>query len=35
MNQFGFKAGECRSPLGAMPPDVATTLGALIAPYRP
>ena len=35
MNQLGFKAGECRSPLGAMPPELAATLGALIAPYRP
>jgi 4-hydroxy-tetrahydrodipicolinate synthase len=35
MNQFGFRAGECRSPLGAMPHDLQVTLGALIAPFRP
>jgi 4-hydroxy-tetrahydrodipicolinate synthase len=35
MNEFGFHAGECRSPLGAMPDDLKTTLGALIAPFRP
>ena len=35
MNQFGFRAGECRSPLGTMPDDLKTTLGALIAPFRP
>jgi 4-hydroxy-tetrahydrodipicolinate synthase len=35
MNQLGFRAGECRSPLGSMPDDLKTTLGALIAPFRP
>ena len=34
MNELGFKAGACRSPLGAMPADLKTTLGALIAPFR-
>ena len=34
MNELGFKAGECRSPLGAMPAELKTTLGALIAPFR-
>lgn len=35
MNQLGFHAGECRSPLGAMPDELKTTLAPLIAPYRP
>jgi 4-hydroxy-tetrahydrodipicolinate synthase len=34
MNQLGFAAGACRSPLGAMPEPLAQTLEALIAPYR-
>ena len=34
MNELGFAAGECRSPLGAMPAELKTTLGALIAPFR-
>jgi 4-hydroxy-tetrahydrodipicolinate synthase len=34
MNQLGFAAGACRSPLGAMPEPLAETLEALIAPYR-
>ncbi|GAC1411376.1 MAG: 4-hydroxy-tetrahydrodipicolinate synthase [Candidatus Velthaea sp.] len=35
MNQFGFAAGECRPPLGAMPADLAALLAPMIAPYRP
>lgn len=35
MNEFGFKAGECRSPLGAMPDSLKETLRPLIAPHRP
>lgn len=35
MNEFGFKAGECRSPLGAMPESLKETLRPLLAPYRP
>jgi 4-hydroxy-tetrahydrodipicolinate synthase len=34
MGQFGFRAGACRSPLGAMPPALAQSLGALLEPYR-
>lgn len=34
MNRLGFAAGACRSPLGAMPESLATTLGSLIAPYQ-
>lgn len=35
MNEFGFDAGECRSPLGAMPKALKETLRPLIAPHRP
>jgi 4-hydroxy-tetrahydrodipicolinate synthase len=35
MNEYGFRAGECRSPMGAMPEDLKTVLRPLIAPYRP
>lgn len=34
MNQLGFKAGPCRSPLGAMPAALAAELTPLLAPYR-
>jgi 4-hydroxy-tetrahydrodipicolinate synthase len=34
MRELGFAAGECRSPMGAMPEQVATTLRPLLAPYR-
>jgi 4-hydroxy-tetrahydrodipicolinate synthase len=34
MNRIGFHCGECRSPLGAMPPELATKLEPLLAPYR-
>jgi 4-hydroxy-tetrahydrodipicolinate synthase len=34
MNELGFRAGECRSPLGTMPEELKVTLGALIAPFR-
>ncbi len=35
MDQFGFQAGECRSPLGVMPEDLKRVLQPLIAPFRP
>ncbi len=35
MNHIGFKAGACRSPLGAMPSALQATLEPLIAPFRP
>jgi len=34
MNEFGFRAGTCRPPLGPMPADLKLTLGPLIAPFR-
>lgn len=33
MRQLGFKVGECRLPLDAIPPSVADRLLPLIAPY--
>jgi 4-hydroxy-tetrahydrodipicolinate synthase len=35
MGRYGFAAGACRSPLGAMPDALAATLEPLIAPYKP
>ena len=35
MNEFGFAAGGCRSPLGAMPESLMAPLRALAEPYRP
>ncbi len=35
MGRYGFAVGPCRSPLGAMPDDLAARLEPLIAPYRP
>jgi 4-hydroxy-tetrahydrodipicolinate synthase len=35
MNEFGFRAGECRSPLGSLPDAHRDALRPLIAPYRP
>jgi 4-hydroxy-tetrahydrodipicolinate synthase len=35
MNEFGFRAGECRSPLGPMPEGLKAVLRPLIAPFRP
>jgi 4-hydroxy-tetrahydrodipicolinate synthase len=35
MNEYGFKAGECRSPMGPMPEALKAVLRPLIAPYRP
>ncbi len=35
MHEFGFAAGPCRSPLGAMPPELAERLRALVTPYLP
>jgi 4-hydroxy-tetrahydrodipicolinate synthase len=34
MNELGFSLGPCRSPLGAMPPDLAARLRPLLEPYR-
>jgi 4-hydroxy-tetrahydrodipicolinate synthase len=34
MNELGFALGECRSPLGAMPADVAAKLKPLLEPFR-
>jgi len=34
MNELGFRAGGCRSPLGAMTEDLKATLRPLIAPFR-
>ncbi len=34
MNEIGFALGPCRSPLGAMPADLAATLGPALEPYR-
>jgi hypothetical protein len=35
MNEYGFKAGACRPPMGEMPEDLKAVLRPLIAPYRP
>jgi 4-hydroxy-tetrahydrodipicolinate synthase len=35
MNEFGFKAGECRPPMGVMPEALKETLRPLLAPHRP
>ncbi len=35
MNEFGFAAGACRSPLGAMPESLMASIRALAEPYRP
>ena len=34
MAELGFAVGPCRSPLGAMPGDLAARLRPLLAPYR-
>ncbi len=34
MNELGFALGPCRSPLGAMPPELAEALRPLLAGYR-
>ncbi len=34
MRQLGFAVGDCRSPLGTMPDDVAQRLGPLLETYR-
>ncbi len=34
MRELGFAVGECRSPLGTMPPEVAARLGPLVETYR-
>jgi 4-hydroxy-tetrahydrodipicolinate synthase len=35
MNEIGFALGPCRSPLGAMPADLAEALRPLLAEFRP
>jgi 4-hydroxy-tetrahydrodipicolinate synthase len=35
MNQYGFRAGACRPPMGEMPEDLKRVLQPLIAPFRP
>jgi 4-hydroxy-tetrahydrodipicolinate synthase len=35
MSRFGFGRAACRSPLGAMTPELERVLEPLIAPYRP
>jgi 4-hydroxy-tetrahydrodipicolinate synthase len=35
MNEYGFKAGACRPPMGEMPESLKAALQPLIAPYRP
>ena len=35
MNEFGFRAGACRPPLGAMPEALKAVLRPLIAPFDP
>jgi 4-hydroxy-tetrahydrodipicolinate synthase len=35
MNEYGFKAGACRPPMGEMPENLKEVLRPLIAPYRP
>jgi 4-hydroxy-tetrahydrodipicolinate synthase len=35
VNEYGFRAGVCRPPMGAMPDDLKAVLRPLIAPYRP
>ncbi len=35
MNEYGFRAGVCRSPMGEMPESLKSVLRPLIAPYRP
>ena len=35
MNEFGFAAGACRSPLGAMTESLMASIRALAEPYRP
>ncbi len=34
LNELGFELGSCRSPLGAMPPDLAERLRPLLEPFR-
>jgi 4-hydroxy-tetrahydrodipicolinate synthase len=34
MNELGFSLGPCRTPLGAMPADLAERLRPLLEPYR-
>jgi 4-hydroxy-tetrahydrodipicolinate synthase len=35
MNEYGFRAGVCRPPMGDMPADLKAVLAPLIAPFRP
>jgi 4-hydroxy-tetrahydrodipicolinate synthase len=34
LNEVGFSLGPCRSPLGAMPDELAARLSPLLAPFR-
>jgi len=34
MNEIGFALGPCRSPLGAMPPELISRMEPLLAAYR-
>jgi hypothetical protein len=34
LEELGFALGPCRSPLGAMPADLAARLRPLLEPYR-
>jgi 4-hydroxy-tetrahydrodipicolinate synthase len=34
MNRIGFACGDCRSPMGVMPDDLAAKLEPMLAPYR-
>ena len=35
MNEYGFRAGACRPPMGEMPENLKAVLRPLIAPFRP
>jgi 4-hydroxy-tetrahydrodipicolinate synthase len=35
MNEYGFRAGACRPPMGDMPEELKNVLRPLIAPFRP
>ena len=35
MNEYGFRAGACRTPMGEMPEEHKNVLRPLIAPFRP
>jgi len=35
VNEYGFRAGACRPPMGPMPEDLKAVLRPLISPFRP